>query len=90
MLYPHFLLWLSPEVGRSGFDRHSQSNFAEQWPVSPMIVLQLKGKMWVRAVVPKPLIPFLLGYAKTSKKGNNVACGVSHSHACMHTWGPCF
>lgn len=64
--------------------------FAEQWPMSPMTVLQLKGKMWVRAVVPKPLIPFLLGYAKISKKGDNVTCWVSHSHTCMRTWGGCF
>ena len=60
MIYPHFLLWLSPEVGSQDLTGTVNLTFAEQWPVSPMIVLQLKGKMWVRAVVPKPLMPFLL------------------------------
>ena len=87
MIYPHFLLWLSPEVGSQDLTGTVNLTFAEQWPVSPMIVLQLKGKMWVRAVVPKTLMPFLLDYAKISKKGNNVTCRVSHSHTCMGTWG---
>lgn len=69
MIYPHFLLWLSPEVGRSGFDRHSQSNFAEQWPVSPMIVLQLKGKMWVRAVVPQTTDAIFARLCQNKQKG---------------------
>lgn len=52
--------------------------------MSPMTVLQLKGKMWVRAVVPKPLIPFLLGYAKISKRVSNVMLGQPFTHVHAH------